>query len=66
MRRFYNAASEKWRYCRAHKAFHAVHTPLHSVYFLFVALEAHGTYGIVAAVLLIVTLPDNFFPGDAE
>jgi hypothetical protein len=41
-----------------------LHLPTHAAYFGLVALEAHGTYGIAAAVLLVLTLISMLFGGD--
>lgn len=37
-------------------ALHEGHTVAHMLYFAFVAIEAHGYYGIAAGVVLGITL----------
>jgi hypothetical protein len=49
---------EKWSQSHMHHIMQRSQTPAHCLYFAAVAIEAHGLYGFVAAILLVITLPE--------
>lgn len=52
---------EFWPACHAilrwlHRHEHWAHTHLHTLYFGFVAFEAHGNYGKIAGLLFVISV----------
>ena len=40
----------------SHCIYKRLHTPAHMAYFILVAIESHGTYGIVAGGLFVLSI----------